>query len=232
MTIFLFGMKKLYRYFWIPVLCILMMPTSILARDQPYISNVFLGFSARSLDYDYYRSADDLVPTGTMTSDIHLSPLFRIQLPYQMYGKHPWGWYTEFEAKPFQLNQQLVSDQVVDLETVVNGWFWHVTPVVFYRWQISKNTDVFHIMQGLGVGLGYQDVSGRMILTEDMSNEAVHIDSSGFDLSVSVMTEFQYQFWLVRIHAGGPILDQKNFSTAVFDLSLELAYRIPLEDLF
>lgn len=232
MTIFLAKMKEYSVKIGILCLCSVGLSLPSMARDRPDHSNLLLGFSAKSLDYDYYRPADAIDPAGTMTSDFSLFPLFRIQLPYQMKGKRQWGWYTEFEAKPFELSEQLVDDQVVDLDTAVEGWFWHVTPVVFYRWQISKNTEVFHILQGLGVGLGYQRVSGNMKLTEDLSNDLVQIDSDGFDLSVSVITEFQYQHWLARVYAGGPILDQKDSSTSVFDISLELAYRIPLDDLF
>jgi len=231
-TIFLNNLWKVVTGIGNILLCTLCISYPVLARDQPDYSNLFLGFSAKSLDYDYYRSVDDMKPAGTMTSDVSLFPVFRVQLPYQMTGKSQWGWYTELEAKPFQLSKQLVADQIVALDTEVSGWYWHITPIGFYRWQLSKNTEVFHILQGIGLGLGYQDVSGTMMLTEDLSNEVVHIDSRGLDLSVSVITEFQYQFWLVRIYAGGLILDQQGTNNSVFDMSLELAYRIPLEDLF
>ena len=81
---------------------------------------------------------------------------------------------------------------------------------------------------GIGVGVGYLEVEGDIILTnlEDGSQEKHDFDVSTdpIDLAAFVMMDVRYNKWLLRISGGGPWIvnwnDEDGYEFGLFDISM------------
>ena len=89
------------------------------------------GISLRSTDLDVYNKGSTDT-NGTLSEDFSYWPFIMLSSPYKYFGESNWGGLMEYSFSGFELNQQLVNDELVDLGTSVKGYYAFVTPTMFY----------------------------------------------------------------------------------------------------
>jgi len=210
------------------ILFFFIFPVSIKAEDNVSLLSGYTltaGVSMKQLDFDYYRSGNDISPAGSMTEGMYLTYLLRAGSPYVLSDNKKWGYYFETGFSDFAMSRQNTGNKEKDLGTSVNGNFWYMTPVGFYLFgPVPDNKNELSIIAGAGLGIGYMSAKGEMILTEDGSNELHKVDIKGFDLAVNILLEARYGKWVSRIYGGGPYLDTGASTYSVFDFSWDFGY--------
>ncbi|MGA1871054.1 MAG: hypothetical protein ACMUJM_21175 [bacterium] len=188
------------------ILYSVILPTSLKAEDDAALGyTLTIGVAAKQLDFDYYRPEDDNDPAGSMTEGMYFTYLFRAGSPYNLSENKKWGYYFETGFSKFSMSKQNVGDEEKNLGTSVKGHFWYVTPIGFYLFgPVPSNKKEISLLAGIGIGAGYIDAKGDMILTEYGSNELHKVNHRGFDLAVSILLEAHYGKWMTRIYGGGP----------------------------
>lgn len=184
-----------------------------------------VGVSAKEMDFDYYRHSGDSSPSGTMTEGMYFTYLLRAGSPYVLIEGQKVGYYFETGISDFSMSKQNVGDEETDLGTSVAGRFWYVMPVGFYVFgPLPGNKKELSVLAGAGIGIGYLDAKGDMLLTEDGSNELHQVDTNGVDIAVSVLIEAHYNKWVSRIYGGGPLLDVGESTYSLFDFVWDFGY--------
>jgi hypothetical protein len=160
------------------------------------------GISLRSTDLDVYNK-DSSDTNGTLSEDFSYLPFIVLGSPYKYFGESNWGTLMEYSISVFELNQQLVNDELVDLGTSVKGYYAFVTPTVFYSFTGQKPHGKYDqtLITGLGIGLGYLNASGDIIFTET-TQQRFDIDVSGAALAVSLFVDYRFGNFVTRISGG------------------------------
>jgi len=161
-----------------------------------------LGVSVRSTDLDVDNTGGT-VTNGTLSEDFSYWPFIMLSSPYKFFGESNWGGLMEYDFSVFELNQQLVNDELVDLGTSVKGYYAFVTPTVFYSFSGQRPHGKYDqtVITGLGIGLGYLNASGDIIFTET-TQQRVDIDVSGAALAVSLFVDYRVGNFQTRISGG------------------------------
>lgn len=160
------------------------------------------GITVRSIDFDVYNKGSSDA-NGTLSEGFSYWPVIMLGSPYKYFGESNWGGLMEYSFSGFELNQQLVNDELVDLGTSVKGYYAFVTPTVFYSFtgQMPHGKYDQTVITGLGVGLGYLNGSGDIIFTET-TQQRIDIDVSGAALAVSLFVDYRFGNFVTRISGG------------------------------
>lgn len=160
------------------------------------------GISLRSTDLDVYNKGSS-DPNGTLSEDFSYWPFITLGSPYKYFGASNWGGLMEYSFSVFELDQQLVNDELVDLGTSVKGYYAFVTPTVFYSFSGQRPHGKYDqtVIAGLGIGLGYLNASGDIIFTET-TQQRVDIDVSGAALAVTLFLDYRFGNYVTRITGG------------------------------
>lgn len=212
--------------FCLVVLCMLL-PESTRADDARLLKGYTLtvGISAKQLDFDYYRNKNDSNPSGSMTEGMYITYLLRAGSPYILSNSKRWGYYFETGISDFSMSRQNVGNREKKLGTSVDGRFWYISPIGFYLFgPAPENKNELSLITGIGVGIGYLDADGDMILTEDGSNDLHKVDANGVDLAINLLIEAHYGKWMTRIYGGGPFLDKGGSTYSIFDFAWDIGY--------
>ena len=199
-----------------------------LNKDNGWFLNGYsltVGVSVKELTLNYYRNSSDSDPAGVMTNGMDFTYLLRAFSPYQVSENGKWGYFFETGFSSFNMDLQNVGNNEKDLGTSVKGNYFYITPIGFYLFgPIPKNKNELSVIIGAGVGVGYLNAKGDMILTEDKSYEKININKSGVDIAVSLLMEARYNHFGIRIYGGGPILNYSNSSLSAVEFAFDIGY--------
>jgi hypothetical protein len=189
---------------------------------------VTAGVSVNSIDIDVYNEGSSST-NGTLSEDFSYTPYIILGSPYKYFGESNWGGLMEYSYSTFNLSQQTVNDELVDLGTSVKGHDLFVTPTVFYSF-FGQNPSVKYdhtLIAGLGVGIGYLKATGDIIFTES-TQERHEIDVSGAGMAISIFMDYRIGNFSTRISGGGTSYTQDNFDYDAFAFSWDFGYTFGL----
>ena len=181
------------------------------------------GVTLHSIDFSV--STKDSGTLGTLSEDFSYAPFIFLGSPYRYFGDSNWGGYMEYGFSGFRLNQQLVNDELVDLGTSVTGWHVFVTPNFFYNFG-DKHAYVnqgYSLKIGVGVGAGYVNASGDVILTET-TQQRHEFDVSGLGLGISIVADLRWRDLMLRASSGGAETVKSGLGYETFDFSFDIGY--------
>jgi len=189
---------------------------------------VTAGISVKQRQFDV-QNEGSINPNGTLSEDFSYTPYIILGSPYRYIGESKWGSFIEYSISTFNLNQQMVNDELVDLGTSVKGYDIFVTPTLFYSF-FGQNPSIKHdqtLLSGIGVGVGYLKATGDIIFTET-TQERQDIDVSGLDLAVSIFVDYRIGNFTTRITAGGTTYTRDNLDYQAFAFSWDFGYTFGL----
>ena len=189
---------------------------------------VTAGVSVNSVDIDVYNEGSTSA-NGTLSEEFSYTPYIILGSPYKYFGESNWGGLMEYSYSTFNLSQQTVNDELVDLGTSVKGYDVFVMPTVFYSF-FGQNASVKYdhtLITGLGVGIGYLKATGDIIFTES-TQERLEIDVSGPGLAVSIFIDYRIGNFSTRISGGGTSHTQDNLEYDAFAFSWDFGYTFGL----
>ena len=160
---------------------------------------VTAGVSVNSVDIDVYNEGSTST-NGTLSEEFSYAPYIILGSPYKYFGESNWGGLMEYSFSTFNLSQQTVNDELVDLGTSVKGYDVFVTPTVFYSF-FGQNPSIKYdhtLITGLGICIGYLKATGDIIFTES-TQERHEIDVSGPGLAVSIFMDYRIGNFSKRI---------------------------------
>ena len=199
-------------------------------------SNIFsgykvdLGISVKQLDFDVYDSGSSDT-NGTLTEGMDTTYFFGLGSPYSYFSEEGnSGYYIEYGFSNFDMDEQEVDLEEVNLRTRVRGEYLYVTPMVFYQFgERGRESENHHsLIVGIGAGLGYLQSEGNIVFTEEPTNPVHDFDVSGFGLAVNIVLDYRVKNWMVRIRGGGPSITKNDFDYDIFEFSLDFGYSITL----
>lgn len=182
------------------------------------------GITVRSTDFDVYNKGGTDT-NGTLSEDFTYWPFITLGSPYKYFGESNWGGLMEYNFSVFELDQQLVNDELVDLGTSVKGYYAFVTPTLFYSFTGQKPHGKYNqsVITGLGAGLGYLSASGDIIFTET-TQQRVEIDVSGAALAVSLFVDYRIGNFTTRISGRGTTYTEGGFDYDAFGFAWSFGY--------
>ena len=201
-----------------------------ISRSESFVTSLLAsyrlipGITMKSTDFDVYNK-DSSNTNGTLSEDISYSPFILLGSPYRFFGESNWGGLMEYSFSRFELNQQLVNDELVDLGTSVKGYYAYVTPTLFYSFTGQKPSGKYDqtFIAGLGVGAGYLNGSGDIIFTET-TQQRHEIDISGPALAVSLFVEYRFSHFVTRISGRGTTFTHGDYDYDAFGFLWSFGY--------
>lgn len=187
-----------------------------------YLKRAGITFSL--IDFDVYNKGSTNT-NGTLSEDFSLSPFVTLASPYTFIGNSNWGWFIEYSLSSFQLNQQLIDIDLVDLGTSVKGYYAFVTPTLFYSFS-GRHTGSEHgntIIVGLGAGVGYLNATGDIIFTET-TQQRIDFDVSGMAEAVLLYVDYRRGNFVTRLNTGLTGLTEGNLDYDATSFSLSFGY--------
>lgn len=182
------------------------------------------GITVVSTDFDVYnRGGAD--PNGTLSEDFRYWPFVTLGSPYKYFGGSNWGGLMEYSFSVFDLDRQLVNDELVDLGTSIKGYHAFITPTVFYSFTGQKPQGKYDqtLIAGLGVGLGYLKADGDIVFTET-TQQKLDIDVSGAALAVSLFLDYRFGNFTTRLSGGGVSHTEGDFEYDTFGFAWSFGY--------
>jgi len=182
------------------------------------------GVTLRSTDFDVYNKGSTDT-NGTLSEDFSYWPFIMLGSPYKYFGESSWGGLMEYSFSVFELDQQLVNDELVDLGTSVKGYYAFATPTVFYSFTGQKPHGKYDqtLIAGLGIGLGYVNASGDIIFTET-TQQRLDIDVSGAALAISLFVDYRFGNFVTRISGSGTTYTKGAFDYDAFGFMWSFGY--------
>jgi len=199
-----------------------------------------IGVTASQVQLDVEEFEDgSKVSDGTLSTEISYAPFITAGSKYRYFGGTKFGYNIQITFSGFRVDKQdFDDDDLEDVGTSAKGYFVYALPVFFYNLgdKVFENGKGKSLKFGIGVGVGYLEVEGDIILTnlEDGSQEKHDFDVSTdpIDLAAFVMMDVRYNKWLLRISGGGPWIvnwnDEDGYEFGLFDISMSLAYSFHL----
>ena len=193
------------------------------SADSDY--SVIIGIEINSVDFDVYNegSTDS---NGTLSEDFSYSPLITLTSPTRQLADSNWGSKMEYSFSSFQLNQQTVNNDLVDLGTSVKGYYAFVTPTLFYTFTGVEDKP-YIVTTGIGIGLGYLKADGDIIFTETTLQQH-DISISGAALAISLFVDYRQGNYFSRISSGLTSHTSGNYDYDSFGFSWSFSYLFTL----
>lgn len=182
------------------------------------------GITVVSTDFDVYNKGSTNT-NGTFSEDFTYWPFLTLGSPYKYFGESNWGGLVEYNFSVFELDQQLVNDELVDLGTSVKGYYAFVTPTVFYSFTGQKPHGKYDqtVITGLGMGFGYLNANGDIVFTET-TQQRLDIDVSGAALAVSLFVDYRFGNFTTRISGRGVTYTEGDFNYDTFGFAWSFGY--------
>lgn len=190
---------------------------------------MFVGTSTKQVTFTV-QDKKTLRKQGALTEEMQTSPSIHFETPYYYFNNDPaskTGWYIELGYSSFAVSKQEIGDEnsdvLVDMGTSVTGRYLYLTPVAFYNFgdlNIKQGcglslstTDACgqSFKFGIGIGIGYLQAKGDIILTETPGQERVSIDTNEIGSTIVVLMEYRLNNWMLRARG--------NFPTAVDEVT-------------
>lgn len=192
-----------------------------LCYSQPVLALDFiLGLSVQQSEITVYEE-DETRELAVLESSIELYPAFALRTKERYFrgGESNWGWFVETGIGYYDVDEQQVGGSTKDLGTGLDGFYAHVVPTLFYRWD-SRVVDDLDYKLGFGLGPGWLSADGDVILTRVEGDPRIEIDSSESGFAWGIFYEMSLNNWVAQLKAYGP-----EHSVSGYDLQL-LEYRL------
>ena len=221
--------KRLRNYSFVSILLLCMMPNANAGLfDEELGVTINVGIASKQLDLDVTNEGN-FNPSGSITEGSFVTYHLSMNSQYSFLSENSrFGYYFEYGFGNFEMSSQNVNEVEVDLGTEVTGTYFHLTPVAFYNFGDSvklKEKDAY--IFGVGVGFGYLQAKGDIILTET-TNQSFPVDVNGVEISIIVLMEYQHNDWFFRAQGGGPTLSDGGYEYDIFDFSMIVGYSFHL----
>lgn len=175
------------------------------------------------------RDQDTLESLGILVEDIDYTLALDMGTPNRYFGESRFGYHYRFGFSHFGMGEQeimVMGDPTnVDLGTSANGIFFYATPMVFYTRGDKNIIDGKgkSMKAGLGVGIGYLEAQGDIILTN--AGNILHefdIHSTPVSAAFSFLVDYRKDNWVGVFHVGGPVVKDNGYNYNLFDFSIQL----------
>lgn len=206
------------------------------ATIEPSVTHWFSGYSvvvgvAYKKPNFRVKDKETRILEGRMTGTYQTEPVLYIDTPYHYFSDNPesdgFGWYVEYGFTTFTTHLQVVgtAESRIDLGTSISGETYNLTPIMFYNWgdPYIKNNQGQFFKAGLGIGLGYLQAKGDIILTET-TNERLNIKFNELTMTLAILFEYRLNNFSIRLYAVGPSTDIKQYDYSMNEESYEFRY--------
>ena len=205
------------KFIKIIILCIWF----ILISETSFAVDVFVGITAQQSTL-FISEEDSQKDLAEMENDLYFTPAFAIRSENNYFHQDSnWGYFLEFNGGLYNVNRQVVNDDTVNLNTELKGFYWDLTPTIFYNLG-NKTRDSLALKMGLGVGIGFLSVSGNVILTEQILQDTVKYNDNNYGFTVGIFCETTLNSWFLQIKGYGPyiVVDDKDLFLANIKMTL------------
>ena len=143
------------------------------------------------------------------------------------FGTSNVGYSWLLNLSTMHLKEQELSDgSIVNLGTGIDGRFASIVPTVFYNF--GDRHRGHHLRAGIGLGIGFADFSGDIVLTEStQTNDRVSVSNGASTVffAFGVFIDYQWKNLIVRLSNAGPNIEYGGYDVNVSGTSLVLGYR-------
>ena len=186
-----------------------------LASDNEW--NYSVGISLKQLSLDVFeRGKTD--PEGTLTEDYTISPELGLNSNIIYSSDNNWGYKYVVNFGRFKMTTQEVDLNDINLGTSADGYFLYAMPVGVYNFH--KGKDNSSILIGFGVGIGYLNASGDIILTESSPQIKHQFSFSELTYSYGLFFEHEINSWSYGISIYGPEITKDSYEYNLFDIGM------------
>ncbi len=158
------------------------------------------------------------------------APYLSVGLANTYFGESRFGWSVAFGWARFELDQQIIDGETVDLDTESDGDYFHVTPVFNYTFGSRQIRD--HggrsLQLGIGVGIGRLNVDGEAIDSDTGERFRFDTDHGADPVTVSyaMYAEGRINHWFLRVEAAGPVTDDDSYHYGFQALRVGMGYTL------
>ena len=107
-------------------LLLLMLSANATATD--YFWDYIVGLTVKQISLDVYEKGKT-DPEGTLAEDFSVLPEFGLESGITYFGDSSWGYKYALNIAPFDMTEQEVGSDNVDLDTSADGYFFYAMPV-------------------------------------------------------------------------------------------------------
>lgn len=166
-------------------------------------AELILGIALRDSDISV-QDADSGRELARVSDKQRVVPQFVVKTRDRHFGDSSFGWFVDFGEGYVRGDRQRVNGQDVDLGTTLSAVYWQLTPTIFYDLNRGAPVEASHFRAGFGLGLGYMDVSGDVILTNEPGQPRRTYSEEKYTYSLGIFFEYSKNDWLFQIKHYGP----------------------------
>ncbi len=197
---------------------------NVAAADS--IWDAIVGLSIKEVTLDVYDEGDSDA-LGTLADGFKLYPEFGLESGINYFADtSSWGYKYALNLSGFDLSRQEVDLDEEDLGTSADGYFFYAMPVLLY--DFHKNRGDSSLLAGVGVGIGYLNAEGDIILTEASPRTRQEFSFSEATWSAGVFFQYIIDGWSFSTSAAGPEVRDGDFDYSLFDFTLSVRRTFPL----
>lgn len=128
-----------------------------------------------------------------ITSEKDLGLVLSVKSMDSYFTNSSFGYYIEFGMDSYAFNRNVLSGSG-EVNTRLEGRYWHLTPTVFYDF-FKRSPGDWSIKIGAGLGIGYITADG-LVMIEGPGLPIKAIDGNDFDTSIGIILKFTYKHWV------------------------------------
>ena len=145
-----------------------------------------------------------------------------------------WGYFYEVNYARFELSlQETSSGELADYDTGLSGWGLYAIPVGYYHFNKGKPEE-WSYKAGIGVGLGYLNMSGSFVITEPSHlnyNQRKKVDAKGIDMAVAIYLEVSKGPHTFLIENYSPTIEDDKYSYQFMNVGISYKYAFQILDI-
>jgi len=133
-----------------------------------------------------------------------------------------WGYFMEMGFGSYNIHTQAVDNEVVNLNTDINGKYAYLTWVLYYKHLLKHDA---YMAYGIGLGLGYLHAEGNVKLTEESGEPTVDVDVSDVSASSGFYMEYHREKWFGRLVVYGPKFTEEPYEFGIAEAKVIIGRR-------
>jgi hypothetical protein len=188
-------------------------------------AELILGIALRDSDISV-QDADSGRELARVSDKQRVVPQFVLKTRDRHFGESSFGWFVDFGEGYVRGDRQ----RDVDLGTTLSAVYWQLTPTVFYDFNRGAPVDASHFRAGFGLGLGYMDISGDVILTNEPGQPRRTYKEEKYTYSLGIFLEYSKSDWLFQIKHYGPQARSDGVRFSSENLTLVFGRRFNITD--
>lgn len=155
---------------------------------------------------------------------------------YYFSEQSSFGAQFQLDGNLFKVDRQKTnkSSQLTNLDTKISGYALYAMPLFFYHFN-RHQPDKWQIKAGVGMGLGYLNLSGNYQVTQPLAPEfgtIKNIKFSEFGEAVGVYLELKKGNHTFLLYNFSPYVNNSNYQFQEHNAVFEYRYTINLNQLF